>query len=819
MDNDLLIAAIDAAEQSSYSSEGDSQLATDRALAIDLYNGKDLDPPPEGRSKVTDRSVFETIQWILPSLCRIFANGDDVVELPPVGPEDEKAAKQESQYLNYIILQKNNWFETFITWATDAMLTKNGYCLAYNELRQTTDVEEYERQTEQGIALLMDDKDWQVEVTKQYPDPDYVPQPAQELQPGERVQILNQHDPAHVSGVIAGSEDGAYAVVIDGMEQMGPHKWYAASELQRIDRPAMQPPPMLFNATLTRVQPERKMCIKVLPPERCKISYRTPSFRINEECPYFEYYDYKTLSDLNADGFEVPDTIPDDWAIDEEEDLARDQYDEQGQRQEHNEPDASMTRYRVRMIWLLFDANEDGIAERMYVVRIGKHILHAKQCTRIPVASLVAIPNSHRHIATSIADIVGEIQRIKQAILRQGLDNLYLANNPRTFISDKINLDDALVSRPGGIVRGENGAIFGQDIAPLVSPFVFPQAMEGLEYMDQVRENRTGTNRYFTGIDQNAMNKTATGIQQLSTMAAQRVEQIARIMACGVEDLFSIVHELILRGGHRKEVVKLSNDWVEIDPAQWRKRTDFRISVGYAAGNKDAMVARLMMIAQMQEKALAGGLPIVTPENAYETAIELTKASDFSAPNRFWTNPKDVPPKGPPQPDVTVMAAEQENTKRTLGAKQMDVEQKERDSERDFAIKRFEIETKANEAREVERMRLESAHSLEDRRFGNQAGLKQIEGQQTAQMKEREHQLKQQPALEIAGQVQQMAEELKSALTDMRESLSIVLTAKRQVRRGANGKAEGVDILGPEGAVIASQKIERGADGKVTGLG
>lgn len=772
MDEDALIAAIDAAEQSSYSSEGDSQLSSDRAYAIDLYNGKNLEPAPEGRSQVIDRSVFETIQWILPSLCRIFANGDDVVELPPVGPEDEDAAKQESQYLNYIILQKNNWFETFITWATDAMLTKNGYCLAYNELRRTTDVEEYERQTEQGIALLMQDKEWQVEVTSQYPDPDYVPPPPQP-----------QVDPA------------------TGQQVMLPPP----------------PTPTLFNAMLTRVQPERKLCIKVLPPERCKISYRTPSFRINEECPYFEYYDYKTLSDLKADGFDVPDVIPDDWAIDEEEDLARDQYDEQGWRQDQNEPDASMKRYRVRMIWLLFDANKDGIAERLYVVRIGRHILHHKQCTRIPAASLAAIPNSHRHIATSIADIVSDIQRIKTAILRQGLDNLYLANNPRTFVSDRINLDDVLISRPGGIVRGESGAIFGQDISPLATPFVFPQAMEGLEYMDQVRENRTGTNRYFTGIDQNAMNKTATGIQQLSTMAAQRVEQIARIMACGVEDLFSIVHELILKGGHRKEVVKLSNQWIEVDPAQWRKRTDFRISVGYAAGNKDAMVSRLMLIANAQKEAALGGLPIVQPENIYETMIELTKASDFSAPNRFWTNPKDAPPKGEPQPDVTVIAAEQIKSQTTLQTKQLDVEQKERDSERDFTIKRFEIETKANEAREVERMRLESAHSLEDRRAGNQAGLKQIEGEQTAQLKEREHQMKQQPAMEMAGQVQQLSAKLEAAIGSLQEALATVLTAKRQVRRGANGKAEGLDILGPDGAVIASQSIQRGPDGKIMG--
>lgn len=792
MDNELLIAAIDAAEQSSYSSEGDTQLSTDRAFAIDMYLGKNLEPAPDGRSQVIDRSVFETIQWILPSLCRIFANGDDVVDLPPVGPEDEAMAKQESQYLNYVILQQNNWFETFITWATDAMLTKNGYCLAYSEERTNIEVEQYKRQTEQGIALLMNDKENQIEVTAQYPDPDYVePPPAPMIDPATGQPVI---DPT-------------------------------------TGQPVMQPPPpvpMLFDVTVTRSAPDRKVCIKVLPPERCKISYRTPSFRLNNECPYFEYYDYKPLSDLRADGFDIPDTIPDDWAIDEEEDLARDQYDETSWREDSNEPDESMRRYRVRMVWLKHDYNQDGIAELMYVVRIGQHILHAEQVTRIPVASLVAIPTSHRHIAISIADIVSDIQRIKTAILRQGLDNLYLANNPRTFITDKINLDDALISRPGGIVRGETGAVYGQDIAPLVMPFVFPQAMEGLEYMDQVRENRTGTNRYFTGIDQNAMNKTATGIQQLSSMAAQRVEQIARIMACGIEDLFSIVHELILKGGHKKEVVKLNNNWVEVDPSAWKKRYDFRISVGYAAGNKDALVQKLMMLATMQEKALAGGLPIVTAQNAYETAIELTKASDFSAPQRFWTNPKEIPPPPPPQPDPTIVAAEEIKSKTTLekAEKEIKFNQTKTDKElmlesRKLELEKYKTDLEAQVKLTLADAQMEHDGNMEDRKTRNQVGLKQIEGQQSQDFEE--HKLRLSNGLPTKKQelANKQTDDKVAVLDQLIQQLSAALrlaqsNRKRVIRQG--GKATGIEVLDDQNNVVGRQQIIRGKDGSIEGI-
>jgi hypothetical protein len=757
-DTEKLLNAIDAAEADSYGSDG---LSSERAAAVDRYLGKNVLPAPDGRSQVTDRSVYETIQWIKPSLCRIFANGDDVVELPPIGPEDEAGAKQEAQYLNHVVLQKNNWFEIFDTAASDALLTKAGYLYPYKEKRRQIEMEKYERQTKESLALIIQDG---VEVIdlKEYPDTESPPQ---------------------------------------------------------VDPMTGQPiPSMLYDVEIRRTKEEVSYCIDVLPPERCKIAESTKTVQLKSSS-YFEYYDYITISELREMGFDVEDDIADSDGHDTEEDDARDQYSEQTGYDDENEIDPAMRKVKCRWIWIKHDYDEDGIAELQYVIRVGQKILHREEVNRIPVAVICPDPLPHRHVGLCPADGVSDIQDIKTAILRQGLDNLYLSNNPPKFGNPSlVNLDDMLVSRPGGVWRTKGG-VFGQDFGAVPLPFVFPQAMEGLEYMDQIRENRTGTNRYFTGIDQNALNKTATGIQQLSTMAAQRVEQIARHFANGIEELFSILHELILKGGHKAEVVKLSGQWVPVDPSTWRSRTDFRISVGFAAGNKDAMVSRLMLIANAQKEARMGGLTIVQDQNIYETMMELTKASDFSAPHRFWTDPKDAPPPQPPQPDVTVMAAEQLKSQTAVQTKQLDVEQKERDSQRGFAIKKFEIETQAQSALEAEQLRIQSAHSLEDRKAQNTAGIKQIEGSQAAQLKEREIQMKQAPALEMAGQVQQLSAKLEDAIGSLQEALATVLTAKRQIRRGKDGKAEGVDVIGPDGAVIASQSVQRGPDGRIAGAG
>jgi hypothetical protein len=71
--------------------------------------------------------------------------------------------------------------------------------------------------------------------------------------------------------------------------------------------------------------------------------------------------------------------------------------------------------------------------------------------------------------------------------------------------------------------------------------------------------------------------------------------------------------------------------------------------------------------------------------------------------------------------------------------------------------------------------------------------------------------------LEVAGQVQTLANQLKDAVESMKEALSIVLTAKRTIRRGKDGKAEGVDIVAPDGSVLAQQKVQRGPDGRIAG--
>lgn len=116
-----LIAAIEKQENLA---ETRGELSNDRAQAMDHYLGRPYGNEVEGRSSVVMRDVADTIEWIKPSLMKIFASGDEVVKFEAVGPEDEPSAEQETQYCNHVLMRRNNGFLIFHDWFHDALLQK-----------------------------------------------------------------------------------------------------------------------------------------------------------------------------------------------------------------------------------------------------------------------------------------------------------------------------------------------------------------------------------------------------------------------------------------------------------------------------------------------------------------------------------------------------------------------------------------------------------------------------------------------------------------------------------------------------------------------
>jgi hypothetical protein len=67
--------------------------------------------------------VADTVEGLMPSLMDIFAGSDEVVRFEPVGPEDETAAQQETDYVNHVFMQQNPGFMILYSFIKDALLS------------------------------------------------------------------------------------------------------------------------------------------------------------------------------------------------------------------------------------------------------------------------------------------------------------------------------------------------------------------------------------------------------------------------------------------------------------------------------------------------------------------------------------------------------------------------------------------------------------------------------------------------------------------------------------------------------------------------
>jgi hypothetical protein len=305
-------------------------------------------------------------------------------------------------------------------------------------------------------------------------------------------------------------------------------------------------------------------------------------------------------------------------------------------------------------------------------------------------------------------------------------------------------------------------------------PNIFGQAVEAISFFDSRRQNRTGINAYFQGTDSNVLNKTASGISQLTNSAAQRVETIGRYLATGVERLFLIVHRLILQHGHSEEVVRLRNKWVAVDPAQWRKRNDVRIAVGLGTGNKDSLLQQLSMMFQTQMAAAQFG--VVDPPNIYATLMEMAKAASFTTPERFATDPTTKPPPGPPPPspqekvEMIRQQGDQQKLQVDTQVEQMRIQSNEQTQtqleQMRLSFQKWKEEYDRETQMLLKQMEIQTNVQLEDRRLGSTEGLKMEEFRRQDEEKAKEDNRDQ-----LVAEVQTQFGELQQAMQALLQNI------------------------------------------------
>ena len=138
-DNEL--AAFLSAHESQAVGYYTSEIADEQALSLDYYYGRPFGDEQEGRSQVVDRTVQIVIDNATAALIKPFLSADDTVVFEPKGPEDEEAAKQATEYVNYVFQVENNGFLLMHNWFKAALLEKIGVVKCWWEDKDGKSVE------------------------------------------------------------------------------------------------------------------------------------------------------------------------------------------------------------------------------------------------------------------------------------------------------------------------------------------------------------------------------------------------------------------------------------------------------------------------------------------------------------------------------------------------------------------------------------------------------------------------------------------------------------------------------------------------------
>jgi len=605
-------------------------LEVDRYNALNCYMARPLGNEIENRSQVVLPELADTVDWIMPQLMRMFAAAKAICRFEPEGPTDVDQAQIESEVVNHIFMKGNNGFFILYDYFWDAMVMRNGYASVDWVEETVPALERYSGLTEDELAEVMEKRseDEEIEVLEQreYPMSEALQKHMQSLMPPQQPGQLPQQAP-------------------------------------QLPAPAMN----LFDIKLRRTTNAGRVKVQCIPPEEMRVSSRVTGNL--EDSPFSAQITQVPRSDLVADGYDKAEIYsltsgkPNWFEMDA---LARNSVVDQLSIE--NPGDRAMQEIEVRRVSIRVDFDGDGIAELRRVVVAGDAILENEEIEETPYTSCVPKRMPHRHTGISLYDTLADLQVIKTQLFRAGLDNLALANNTRTAVDwQNCNLDDLMTSRPGGVVRGKGPP--GNWIAPLAQPSnIVEQVIPAMEYTDRLREMRTGVGRDTMGLDADALQDVTKGGQLAAMSAASlKIELIARLLAEGVKDIFTKIHNCILRHQDGELEFEIAGRWIKTDPTAWRRRTKVSPNVGLGSGNREEARANLQLLSNMQQNLANFGL--VGPKQMYETFKRGCEVLGFENPQVFAMDPSSPEyaahqkqmAQNPPPPPPQVQAAQIRN--------------------------------------------------------------------------------------------------------------------------------------------------------------
>ena len=589
----------------------DLQEAPDRVQASNYYNGLPFGNEEDGRSQVVSYDVRDTISLMLPQIMRTFFGSERVVEFVPRQPEDVVSAQQATDFVNQIVLgQDNPAFSICYNAIKDSLVKRIGVIRIDWERREEVSYEEFTGLDDQGLEAVLTDSDKEATSVESYPDPSFQPPPPQEQQ---------------------FSPDG-----------------------QPIVQPAMEAP-NLHDVVVRQTNIDGNIVLDALPPEEFLIDRRARSV---EDSAIVAHRRYLSVSELVQMGYDYEEML--DLAGDEDEFgtntefLARHPISNYADSETSGESNRKVLYIEA---YAKVDFDGDGISELRRFCCAGTHhkLLHHSPVNELPFIVFNGYPEPHVWKGQSVADLLMDVQKIKSMVMRNMLDSLAKSIHPDTeVVEGQVNTDDVLSNKVGKVIRTRAPGM----IRELNKEFSGREAFPMLDYLDSVKEDRTGMSKASMGLNPDALQSSTKAAVSATVAASQaQIELLCRIYAeNGMKPLFKKILKLLHSHQDKERMVRLRNEWIPIDPKYWDVGMDVSVNVALGLGTTEERMMMLSGLAAKQEAILkeqGPENPLVNFKQYHATLTKMTELSGFKDTQTFWTDPATYQAPPPPEPQPT----------------------------------------------------------------------------------------------------------------------------------------------------------------------
>ena len=307
----------------------------------------------------------------------------------------------------------------------------------------------------------------------------------------------------------------------------------------------------------------------------------------------------------------------------------------------------------VYEVYVRLDQDNDGIAELYRICcanQDGTKILSQEAVDEAPYAQVVAERQAHKFDGHSLAEDVMDIQRIKTALLRETLDNIYWQNKKQPAVDPAKLTESGLeaVYNPafGKPIVLKHGANINEAIQWMDVPFVGDKSFSMMNYLDDTAKERTGITDQSAGLNPEAfVGMTATSAQIIADKGLAQSEMIIRSLARGgIKKAFRGLLKTVIAHGDKPRTMRLRGKWVEYDPRHWNVDMDCIVNVGLGAGSRERDLTVLEMIYKLQ-KELFGAIgvdnPYVKPGQLYNVLEKITEAAGLPTSEPYFTKPTE----------------------------------------------------------------------------------------------------------------------------------------------------------------------------------